>query len=259
MPAVPAGLVPPVVDVLFLVGVARVDRFLLGDVILDASQVEDGFRWEASLGQAQDLGRVLGEDEVEVGQQRAHDASKLAVAFLARVAEASIDEVDRDAAALGAPKVVRPDLGLDQYDDLRANELEGVNDGPEKINRVVDDDGLVIGKPLLRERIAGAGGGGDDDARLGPHLAQAQEQDAGNFDFADADGVDPEIGAGRELFLHGLRVIPEALAELGQKFSAAPQAIEKKEPRDQEERHEANVVEHLQGEFEKRFHARGWA
>ena len=257
--AVPAGFVPPLVDVFFLGGVAGVDRFHFRDIVLDAAEIKDGFGRETGLGEARDLGGILRKNEVDVGEERADNAAELAVALLAFIAEAGVDEIDRDVAALGAPEVIGPDFGFDEDKEPGADQLEGVDDAPEEIDGVIDDDGLVVGEPLVGERVAGAGGGGDDDANVGLHFAEAKENDAGDFDFTDADGVDPDIGAGGELFADFPGVETEALAELREEFSPAPEAEQKEKSRDEEERHEADVVHDLHDEFEKGSHARGWA
>ena len=85
---------------------------------------------------------------------------------------------------------VGPELGLGQ--DEQAG-LEGVQVGahrPGQVERAIED--AVRSEALAGQRLAGAGGGGDQEPISGKSAVQLLDQAADGQHLADGDGVEPD-------------------------------------------------------------------
>jgi len=90
-------------------------------------------------------------------------------------------------------------FGEDQ--DARLESLEVGADRPGQVERAIED--AVRPEALAGKLLAGAGGGGDDEAEAGKGAVQLAHQPADGEDFPNRDGMEPEDG-----LLAGLRNEP---------------------------------------------------
>ena len=82
--------------------------------------------------------------------------------------QAPVDHDDGDAALLGLVQDIRPDFGVDGDEQRRLDPVQDALGDAGQVNGEVERvAGAVPLEPLLRDRLAGLGDGGEDEPRLG--------------------------------------------------------------------------------------------
>jgi len=151
----------------------------------------NGFWVAAELDEAIAIPVALSADGVESVEQVAEQEAGGSVPGEGAFGNPSIDEHDENAAASGLPEGVGPEFGFDEDEDFRFQDAEGATDPRTAIDWIVD---LLDAEREFASEFshAGGGGGGNDKLEGGQAWFQGPDQEGGEVDLTDADGVNPD-------------------------------------------------------------------
>jgi hypothetical protein len=93
---------------------------------------------------------------------------------------------------------IGPDLKLHEDDQVGTEGVERARDGGSEVERKAEDGGVgSLAVELERAGVAGLGGGGEDEVKVGTSGLKLLDESAGGVDFAEADSVDEDgrVGA----------------------------------------------------------------
>ena len=152
---------------------------------------------------------VLRIDALRLGQGAVGDGAIALVPGETAGRHGGIDHHHRHAGRLRGSELGRPELGLDQHQQIGPHRLENAPLRLQRIER--HDEARGVAGNGANARVAGISGGGQDDRQRRIKRQQTLSQQLGDFRFTGGDGVDPDAPAGRRL--RQRRV--EALAEPG--------------------------------------------
>ena len=157
-------------------------------VVLHVAGDGDARRIDAEVQQALLVGLVLHavpRDEVELRQQPAQQA----VATEGLLADAAVDDRDRDVALARGLQEVGPDLQLHQQHAARPHPAERARREAGEVERVEHD--RQVGMLLARDEVAVGRRRRQHDLQVGTFLPDARDQVVRRLDLADRHPVDP--------------------------------------------------------------------
>lgn len=177
---------------------------------------------DAHFAEVGGVGLILSADGGESGEGGAHEGLDQAVATDAALAQASINDGDRDGAARTFLDHVGPDFQLDRDEEVRLDGVQEAADSGGEVERVAED-GVVLAIEGDGAGKAGVGGGGDDKFEVGQG-SEATDEVLDEVDFADADGVEEDAPVPRK-FRQQRFGVTESAAPVGAPFAGAEEAV----------------------------------
>src|SRR5208283_321464 len=104
---------------------------------------------------------------------------------------ATAEENDGHAALFRFTQEVGPNFGFENDDNGGTDGVEKFADRKNPVEREIDD-GIGEGDALLGQRVAGDGGGGNDEWPLWISVAEPFGESNAGEGFADGNGVNPD-------------------------------------------------------------------
>jgi hypothetical protein len=167
---------------------------------LEAADRVNGIGAATELDQTIPVALALSADGFEPLEQVAEQEACPPVAREGSIGNSGIGEDDGDASAPRLPEHVGPEFGLDEDQDLGVENPESAPDPGASVDgkiHLLDDE-----RQLASEfRHPGGGGGGNDELDGGQSGFEGADEQGGQVDLADADGMDPnDAPVGERLF-----------------------------------------------------------
>ena len=137
---------------------------------------------------------VLGRDNRKSPERTADQPMESSIATKAVGAQATINNRDRDTSVVCGSNQVRPNFQFSQDKHPGTNSFQHPLNGPGEIQRTKKR--VVLRKLLGSQVKSGFGGRGDYEFKIGMPALELFENWIKQVDFADADCVEPDAGAG---------------------------------------------------------------
>ena len=187
---------------------------------------------------------VLRADTVDAAQRAPHEPADQPVAAVRAVGDAAVHDHRPDAAAAAGAQQVRPDLRVDQHEQLRRDAIERAGYAGWEIQRRIES-GVDSRHQLPRHELARGGGSGDDQPVCGVGCLQQRNERLRRQHLAHRYGVNPDRRAA--VRVDRRRRPAEAVPDPPQWLAVPPGAISD----DRHARHEVHakrkVVEQVHG------------